>query len=858
MTEKSANFSSAAENADPDVTIKVTDEQRSQTTEQAKEYLQTLRNQNAPEEDDDADISSSHSNISVTSIGGIVRFLHRNFLPDLADRDKSRAEILLDNTRNDLNHKEEDVLYTADDQSIADALPKLQDACEIGKPFAEGGQGIISKAVDKTLRRTIAIKSLRKEILEQPALRKAFITEAMITAQLEHPAIVPIHGLFGDDAHGIHQAMKLVRGHTLKEELQRFIALRKQMGTKISQGVVTRLFNERIELLLKVCEAVSYAHSRNIIHCDLKPENIMIGEYGEVYVMDWGLARRFRDEQGKPIIPPKDAPLDGTPRFMPAETFAGKPRDERTDIFALGLILFEMVTLRRGFTGKTIQEVIRRIKNNERTPIINRFGYSLSKDLVSVIEKATAFEPEDRYQHVSELEKDLRNYLGGLAVSARPENIMERFFRVMRRYSRTLVLLTLCSWAVCAFFITMHLRELNAQAAKALAEERATAELQRQNIAQLELDRHLTAMDAKVIRSAIQLSNRLTEMAGALRQFGEHATRYLAYRNANFLDEEEDILPIRPFRQLSHDVCTFSPIYNDYVKTDSCSYQVPVGSDPERVHFELERLAPLSDDFRNLVLNSTDNSKFLPLPEQERLLVQEGLLLRRVYLGMADTGLHIAYPGGATYPDDYDNRKRSWFLDAKAIADSQHNLAATWSKPYLDVTRKQQVMTCSIPILDKEKRFLGTIAFDLFFEAFTNELRENGNGATAEVIAKYLCTSDGTLLCQVPVRTAASETTSITDMERQLRRPLSFLFRKTKEATTGGYGHFKARENGQEIFYDYAYLPGLKFYLIEKTDADEIEKVMQATKEMAKHATHARGGKRRGKAETQNHPTESN
>ena len=839
MTENSAKFNGIGDNANPDVTIKVTDEQLAIASTQAKDLLQSLR-QEAQDEDEEVEFSTSHSNISVTSIGGIVRFLHHNFLPDLADRDKSRAEILLDNTRHELNLKDGETLDTVPTQGVAASLPRLQDACEVGKPFAEGGQGVISKAIDKTLRRTIAIKSLRTEILDQPALRKAFITEAMITAQLEHPAIVPIHGLFGDDANGIHQAMKLVKGHTLKEELQRFITLRKKMGTQVSQGVVNRLIHERIALLLKVCDAVSYAHSRSIIHCDLKPENIMIGEYGEVYVMDWGLARRFRDEKGNLIVPPKDAPLDGTPRFMPAETFQGKPRDERTDIFALGLILFEMVTLRRGFTGKSIQEVIRKIKNNERTPVINRFGYSLSPDLVAIIEKATAYTPEERYQHVAEFEEDLRRFLDGLAVSARPENLLGKFFRGIKRYSRTLVLLTLLSWATCGVFITLHLRELNQQAAAALEKERANAEIQRQNIAQLELDRQLTAMDAKVIRTAIQLSNHLTEMAGALRQFGEQAARNLALQNALQLEEDDEALPILPYRELTPQLCVFSPIYNDYVKTDCCSYQLPHGSDPERAAFELERLAPLSDDFRNLVLNSTAHSKYLPMPEQEHLLLHEGLLLRRVYLGLADTGLHVAYPGGASYPDDYDNRKRGWFKDARAVADEQHNLAAVWSRPYLDISKKQQVMTCSIPILSKRKQFLGTIAFDLFFDSFTRDLREQGNGKGEEIIAKYLCNNEGTLLCHVPIHDEKQLLTEA-ELESRLRRRLNFLFSANVERIHGGYGHFKARENGQNVYYHYAYIPGLQFYLIEKSSEAEVIKIIEKNRELSKHATRTRG-----------------
>ena len=833
MNDSEKVFAGAATN--PDLTIKVTDEQLAKKSASAKENLESFRQQQ--QELDEAEEKDT-TGVSATSIGDFVRFLHHSFLPDIADRDKTRATILLDNTRNELNARDDAYIHTELQDDVE--FPSLADYCEVEKPFAEGGQGTISRAVDKTLRRTIAIKSLRKEILDKPALRKAFVTEALITAQLEHPAIVPIHGLLGDDAHGIHQSMKLIKGHTLKQELQQFIALRRKGNAKISSGVMNRLFNERIELLLKVCDAVAYAHSRDIIHCDLKPENIMIGEYGEVYVMDWGLARRFRDENGQLIRPPAGAPLDGTPRFMPAEVFMGQPRDERTDIFALGLILFEMITLRRGFPGKDIPEVIRKIKSGEREPVVNRFGYSINRDLTAIIEKATAFAPEDRYQHVTELSDDLRRYLDGFAVSARPENPLEKLFRAMRLYSRTLVLLTLASWAVCGFFITRQLRIRNQQAAAALAEERAAAEVQRQNIAELELNRQLDAMDAKVIRSAIRLSNRLTEMAGTLRQLGEQAARNLTYHGAFQMDEKDGIIPIRPYQQLNARECVFSSVYNDYVKTDSCACQIPPGSDPARVEFELERLAPLSDDLRNLVMNSTDYSRLLPWKEQERLLVEEGLLLRRAYLGLADTGLHVAYPGGGSYPDDYDNRKRGWFKDAAAVAAEQHNLAATWSKPYLDIAQKQQVMTCSIPILDRKGEFLGTIAFDLFFEAFTRELRENGNGDGEEIIAKYLCDNEGTLLCQVPVHTTGIEPSIPAEVEMQLRRRLSFLFRKNLEKNSGGYGHLKAREGGHYVYYHYAYLPGVKFYLIEKSSLTEIERLIKNTKEQSRRAPHPR------------------
>ena len=843
MADKERNFSTAAENGSPDVTIKVTDEQLSQASAKAKEALQQLR-QYAFNDDDEDMLSETRSSISSTSIGGFVNFLHRNFLPDFPDRDITEATVLLDNTRNDLNAKTEEEIDTT--QADYNLFPKLNEACDVKDAFAGGGQGIISRAVDKVLHRSIAIKSLRKEILDKAALREAFVNEAMITAQLEHPAIIPIHGLFGDDENGIHQAMKLVKGHTLKDELQRFIQLRKKVGTKISQGVMNRLFNERIVMLLRVCDAVAYAHSRNIIHCDLKPENIMIGEYGEIYVMDWGLARRFRDDNGKILPANSGAPLDGTPRYMPAETFMGKPRDERTDIFALGLILFEMITLRHGYNGKSIQEVIKKIKNGDRLPIVNRFGYDLNPDLVAIVDKATAYLPEERYQHVTDFTEDLKRYLAGMAVNARPENFIGKFFRGIKRYSRTLVLLTLISWVISGIFIQRHLHNLHEQTSQALEDERAYTEQQRNDIRQLEFEHHLTNMDSQVIRSAISLSNTLVDLASDLRNISMNAGILLTSPNIDAGLVSDDVAnPFIPYRQITQQNGVFSPVYNDYIKPDACAYQVPDGQEHEQIAEELARLRPIAPALQNLVLNSNDLLQGNSTNDQTFAMVQEGILIRRAYLAVEDSHLHLAYPGSGKYRSDYDNHTRPWYYYAKSQAigkfqaqsrNSGENLPLLkpiWGKPYLDQSnsddnKKQQVLTCSMPIVSPDqKTFLGVVAFDLFFETFADQLRNDGNGHDDEIVAKYLCFGDGTILCHVPVHPISQESLSDGEVEERLRKKLSFLFSPKLEHLAGGYGHFKSQENHVWIYYHYAYIPVLNLYLIEKTREDLIIQAMK-------------------------------
>ncbi|MBO4620439.1 MAG: protein kinase [Victivallales bacterium] len=823
MAENEPNFAGNPQDGNPDVTLKVTDEQLAKNYQRARETLKDFRAWSTQNDDDELE-DTSQSLAKDTSFAGLLHFLHHSFLPDLPDRDKTQATILLDSTRNDIKIPETNYIQT-ETQNDDNPFPNIQDSCEFGEVFDGGGQGIISKGTDKTLFRTVAIKSLRKEILDKPNLRQAFITEAVITAQLEHPAIVPIHGLFSDGKNGIHQVMKLINGHSLREDLSRFVSLRKQMGKKLSSGVMTQLFHERVKLLLKVCEAIAYAHSRGIIHCDLKPENIMIGEYGEVYVMDWGLARRFRDDLGRIIRPNPNTPLDGTPRYMPAEVFMGRPRDERSDIFALGLILFEMITLRHGFSGKNIQDVIQKIKSNQRTPIANRFGYRIAPDLCAIIDKATAFAPEDRYQHVSEFADDLHRYLDGFAVAARPENLVEKFFRAIRRYSRTLVILVLVSWGISGFFIMQHLKTLNHQTDIALKEERQSSMNQRINMRIMEYEHRLSEMDGKIIRSAIRLSNTLVEFSSYLGYISQSAGMFLDNDIPAMPNQVQVGVPIVPYQQITSQTAIFSPVYNDYVKPDVCSYQVPPGRSHDQIVSELERLAPLTIQLRGLVLNSSrgleDNGR---IADPTYALVQEGLFIRRAYIGVNDTHLHLAYPGSGSYPENYDNHVRDWYSAARLQAEHTLELRPIWGRPYMDTSNKQQVLTCSLPVFSPSRKFLGVAAFDIFFGTFAEQLRNDGNGHGEEIIEKFLCTNDGIILCHVPVHPYRANNTPLTEIEAELKEKLKAIFAADQKQTSGGYGHYKALDHGHWVFFHYAYIPGMNLYLIEKSSEETIFK----------------------------------
>jgi len=300
--------------------------------------------------------------------------------------------------------------------------------------IGEGSVGQILSMQDRHLRRQVAVKQLRSEWLGQPEVLSRFLNEAQIMAQLDHPAIVPVYSLEIQPQGQLAYAMKWVKGKTLKECIRE-----ERLKPEKNKQNTERL----LDYFLKVCDALDYAHSRGVIHRDLKPANIMIGPYHEVYVMDWGIARRVRDldqeldqELAEKIAPDQGEPLLertqmgqvlGTPRYMSPQQAAARndELDGRTDQFSLGLILYEILTLRPAFQAKHSFELLQKVLQAELEPIPEK----LPSELLAILAKATALKPSDRYPSVREFAEDLRCYLRGEAVLARPDT---RFQKVLR------------------------------------------------------------------------------------------------------------------------------------------------------------------------------------------------------------------------------------------------------------------------------------------------------------------------------------------------------------------------------------------------------------------------------------------
>ncbi len=291
--------------------------------------------------------------------------------------------------------------------------------------IARGGMGAVYLADDKTLLRRVAIKVLDAADPDGQ-LADRLRQEARVLAQLEHPGIVPVHdaGVLPDGR--TFYVMKFVEGSRLDEFL-----------------VAVNSLPLRLRLFLRICDAVSFAHSRGILHRDLKPANIMVGAFGEVLVMDWGLAKVWPHpsvESPPPAVGPEIAParasnntvhlgsktqdglIVGTPGFMSPEQASGRSSDldQRSDIFSLGKLLHFVV---QSPDGK------------------GSAGSRLARPLRAVCDKATAPDRALRYPAVSALAEDVSRYLDGAPVSAHRENLAERALRFYRRYQPAILLI---------------------------------------------------------------------------------------------------------------------------------------------------------------------------------------------------------------------------------------------------------------------------------------------------------------------------------------------------------------------------------------------------------------------------------
>ncbi len=339
------------------------------------------------------------------------------------------------------------------------------------RAHAEGGLGKVSVALDTELQREVALKQIKDKYCDSLRGRLRFLREAEITGSLEHPGIVPVYGLGADPEGRPYYAMRFIRGESLKEAIEGF------HGRVMSAGERRTDLMRLLRRFVDVCNTIEYAHSRKILHRDLKPGNVMLGPYGETLVVDWGLAKRIGvpDKPPSPMRPEENSPVAvadrmeaksrseaksngerssdhvltiegqvvGTPGFMSPEQASGfvDALGPATDIYSLGAILYTILTGKTPFENATKRDILAKILKGDfaRPRALNA---EIPAALEAICLQAMQTSPDSRYRSAQALASDIESWMADEPISVHREALSEKALRLARRYR---------SWTVVSF-----------------------------------------------------------------------------------------------------------------------------------------------------------------------------------------------------------------------------------------------------------------------------------------------------------------------------------------------------------------------------------------------------------------------
>lgn len=333
--------------------------------------------------------------------------------------------------------------YTPEESPLEDALKRPGDRYNDFEFYRQGGIKEISICLDSRTGRRVAMATMKKDADKDR--KEPFIREARINAALQHPNIVPVYdvGLTNNEP---WFTMKFIDGQSLKEIIE-----------KLNNKEESRFNNlaDRLELFLKVCDAVAYSHSRGILHLDLKPDNVRVSAYGDVVLCDWGLADVIPSECDEPLLEvcssttkdfdemTLDGTVKGTPGYMaPEQTGMIKERKgKHTDIFSLGAVLYTLLTYKKAFSGENLESILEKTAHADFVKPSKISANHIPFSLEAVCLKALSKNPQDRYDSVKELQKEVRDFINGFTTEAENASLMKSIHFWVKR-NRTLSLIS--------------------------------------------------------------------------------------------------------------------------------------------------------------------------------------------------------------------------------------------------------------------------------------------------------------------------------------------------------------------------------------------------------------------------------
>jgi serine/threonine protein kinase len=289
------------------------------------------------------------------------------------------------------------------------------------KPLAVGGSAQLRTCRDKTLGRTVVMKTLHPHLANNAYMQSRFLREARVTAQLQHPVTVPVYDLGRDMEDRLYFTMKKVEGETVRSIIER--------QAKGDEQAISHFGLERmLGVLIQVCNGLAYAHVHGVVHRDVKPENILVGAFGEAVLLDWGVAKVWADEESEGDARMMEHQIltdvnqrPGTPLYMSPEQVRGGSDeiDARTDVYSAGAVLYEMLTLTEPLRGKQVHETFEKIVNEMPPPPRERApSRQIPAALADIAMKAMAKRPEERFQTMEEMVEAIRGFRGRALESA--------------------------------------------------------------------------------------------------------------------------------------------------------------------------------------------------------------------------------------------------------------------------------------------------------------------------------------------------------------------------------------------------------------------------------------------------------
>lgn len=598
---------------------------------------------------------------------------------------------------------------------IVESLPKLdEDRFQYCEELGKGGMGVVVAAEDTILHREVAIKSLLKKLNPNSVDWKHFYREAQITSQLSHPSIVPVYSFEFTADHQPSLIMKKIKGITLTRFIKECQASQETPHCKeYRRGLLNR-----IELLIKICDAMHYAHSKGVIHRDIKPDNIMVGDFEDIYVMDWGVACVMNEdlqhlnstiEIADLGIKTKNGTVVGTLSYMPPEQARGQLNEltYAADQFTIGMILFELLTFKRARKAKTTAEYLERARIGEwNEEHFQEHTKNLDPRLKAIIRKATATDPLDRYPSMQYLAQDLRRFSHNQSVLAYPERFYVRLWRFFTLHP--LVLANIISiLLIIATTITIFSLRHSLMMEKKLEEDLKISS-QMFNI---------LSLDAEMLQDEFVSIEERVEILGSIIETKS--------RNQH---ENQDCLLYSALENTSHKI--HHPSYGDNwitVEEPVCFFS----ASKQSATIGLPLANAIQPDIMNAFAGTTDISdvqKYMTEGKTHQILW--------AYVGFAD-GTLLNYPGISQFGEAYDPRKRPWYITGKEYTH------VTCGEPYPDASGIGYLLPCNRSLRDINDDVFGVVGLDFSLDRVITIL-ENSN--FPKIKNRYILNRKGEIL----------------------------------------------------------------------------------------------------------------